>query len=89
METGLQSEDLKFFQELIGKKVYIHLKSRQGEAIRDTYKYQVQYPQPFVIISIGKKFIKARSDINNMTEDIIILNIDDIAYIYEYDGFHK
>ena len=89
METGLQSEDLKFFQELIGKKVYIHLKSRQGEAIRDTYRYRDQYPRPFVIISIGKKFIKARSDNNNMTEDIIILNIDDIAYIYEYDGFHK
>ena len=76
METGLQSEDLKFFQELIGKCVFIHLKSRLGEAILDENRSK----RPFVIISIGKKFIKARNADNK--KDIIILNIDDIAYIY-------
>ena len=76
METGLQSEDLKFFQELIGKYVFIHLKSRLGEAILDENRCKL----PLVIISIGKKFIKARNADNK--KDIIILNIDDIAYIY-------
>ena len=76
METGLQSEDLKFFQELIGKYVYIHLKSRQGEAILDENRCK----RPFVIVSVGKKFIKARNSYNE--KEIIILNIDDIAYIY-------
>ena len=76
METGLQSEDLKFFQELIGKRIYIYLKSNNGRPIMDKFVKMV----PFVIISIGKKFIKARNDNNG---NIIIVNIDDIAFIYE------
>ena len=76
MEKGLQSEDLKFFQELIGKYVFIHLKSRLGEAILDENRSK----RRFEIVSVGKKFIKARNADNK--KDIIILNIDDIAYIY-------
>lgn len=84
METGLQSEDLKFFQELIGKKVSIHLKSKGCEAIRDSNN-----GTDFVIISIGKKFIKAHKDNIISNKDIIILNIDDIAYIYENKDKNK
>ena len=39
-----------------------------------------------MIVSVGKKFIKARNAYNE--KEIIILNIDDIAYIYG-ENYHN
>ena len=73
MNNGeLLQEDLVFFNELIGKKVYV---------INRASKFIGTNNYTLVLKSIGKKFLKFL----NGDGKVIIMSIEDISYIESID----
>ena len=72
MNNELSSEDLQYFNEFIGKKIWI--RTKKGYRIGEVKGHEA------TIKSIGKKFIK----IANWDGKLILMNIDDISFIQEW-----